>query len=267
MLRGAQGLRSETHFFCRYPMRVLLLTALLVSACGVESQSHDLHGGSNALKVTISEGPKPSNGRGSGPMVVHVDTTQAAFAAQTNIKKFMKRSASGTVEATKLFAPYAETMAYKLSKESGPNCWHASIAAIFPSWQDTKRFVSEKEFACHLKHSFKETKAPTFGDVIRFRKDSGEEVHGATYIGVDADGKDIAFSKNGYDKERGYFFYTLETAKRVYSGGDVITYWTPVKEPKDPTKEGMECYEEALYSHQEDKAMRGWVHPSLPIDF
>lgn len=265
---GAQGPRPETHlFFIGFPMRVLLLSALLVSACGVESQSHELNGGSNALKVVISEGPKPTNSRGSGPMVVHVDTTQSAFAAQTNIKTFMKRSASGTVEATKLLAPYAETMAYKLSKESGPNCWHSSIASLFPSWKDTNRFVSEKEFACHLKNSFKETKSPTFGDVIRFRKDDGEEVHGATYIGVDAEGRDIVFSKNGYDKERGYFFTTLDTVKRVYPAGESVTYWTPVKEPKDPTSEGMECFDEAEYSRREDKAMKGWVHPSLPIDF
>ncbi len=237
----------------------------LLTACGAQPQSnHELNGGDDTLKVTTSEGPKTSGSR-NGPIVVNIDTTQAAFAAQTNIKNYIGRSASGNVEATKLLSSYAEAQAYKKPSSSGPNCWHSSIASIFSSWGNTKRFVGDKEFACHMKTSFKETKKPTFGDVIRFRDDKGAEVHGATYIGVDGDGKAIAFSKNGYDREQGYYFMTLDTVKRVYSEGSSITYWTPMKEAKDP-QQGMDCYEESQASRMEDKSMKGVNNPDFPFD-
>lgn len=125
-------------------MRLVLLSLALLTACGAQPQSnHELNGGDGSLKVTTSEGPKSGSSR-NGPMVVHIDTAQAAFAAQTNIKNYIGRSASGNVEAVKLLSSYAESQAYKKPSSSGPNCWHSSIAAIFPSWGNTKRFSATK---------------------------------------------------------------------------------------------------------------------------
>lgn len=129
------------------------------------------------------------------------------------------------IPAEDLLSPYARRWAYQSSEFDGPNCWHTSIASIFPGWQ-RPRYMAPEEFECHLKTSFEKITEPSqWGDLIRVHL-GDEEVHGFTYLGVQRGdpGKQIVFTKNGY--AQGYYlFMDLETVlTQVYPGNDVEFY-------------------------------------------
>lgn len=205
-----------------------------------------------------AEGEGAYAGSQKAYMQVKIHSNQKAMTFQTNISRFTRGqlpSKETVVDAASLLSPYAASMANQKSSQIGPNCWHTALAALFPSWKE-RRFVGDKEFSCHLQTSFKETKSPKFGDIIRFRNGDGE-VHGATYIGIDTTTKEIVtFTKNGYDNRFPIVFMSLSKLKKVYRDASTITFWEPKQEALNPEKKGMACYEESLASRIEDQELK-----------
>jgi hypothetical protein len=149
------------------------------------------------------------------------------------------------VPAEQLLSPYAGKWAYKLAENDGPNCWHTSIASIFPGW-DKHRYMDPNEFACHIKNSFvplqpKSMNELEFGDLIRLST-SGSEIHGFTFLGLDRKHPEeaIVFTKNGYARSR-FLFMTLTTVREIYSNME-ISFYRPSRTPTDPsTHANTEC--------------------------
>lgn len=178
--------------------------------------------------------------------VVNADSekldTQSIFARLHTNKSVLH----GMLPAEKLLSTYAQKWAYKSSDFAGPNCWHTSVASIFPGWEK-HRYMDPTEFACHIKNSFVELHPQSmseleFGDLIRLAN-GNQEVHGFTFLGLDRKQPSdvIVFTKNGYAQNR-YVFMTLETVRGIYSGTE-ISFFRPTRTPLDPaTNSNTECH-------------------------
>lgn len=176
---------------------------------------------------------------------VNADTE--ALADQSIFKRLSTNKSlfHGTHPAEQLLSSYARKWAYKMSDSNGPNCWHTSIASIFPNWEK-HRYMDPNEFACHLKNSFiqlqpKNLNELEFGDLIRLANGSSE-VHGFTFLGMDRKKptEAIVFTKNGYARGR-YLFMTLTTVREIYSNTE-ISFFRPTRTPDDPsTHTNSEC--------------------------
>jgi hypothetical protein len=107
----------------------------------------------------------------------------------------------------------------------GPNCWHASIAAVSADFV-AARFMDEREFGCHLSRSFEEISAPSqLGDLIRLRDERGSDVHAFSYIGRDRASPErrIVLTKNG-KTPGGYLFMELNAVLALYSPSEASYY-------------------------------------------
>jgi hypothetical protein len=157
----------------------------------------------------------------------------------------------GVLPAEDLLSPYAQEWAYRRSQRNGPNCWHTSIASVFPSWTN-HRYMDDSEFSCHIEHSFTRLADATpgdlqFGDLIRLYRGNGE-VHGFTYLGTARDNptRHIVFTKNGYAQSY-YLYMDLATVQNQIYPGNRVGYYRPHRVPTDPSEdETSECYDAYL---------------------
>lgn len=164
---------------------------------------------------------------------------------------------SGDIPAQELLAPFGQTHALKYTKIEGINCWYTAIASVMKGFTE-ERFMDSDEFACQLRAGFKATTKPQFGDVVRFQSASGEEIHGAVYIGVDKKtGEVILFSKNGMHKVTAFGFSTLKTlTTRMYKDTAKVTYYRPLTAIRDPQSESEPCYKEAQESRKQSELLK-----------
>lgn len=147
------------------------------------------------------------------------------------------KALTGILPAESILSEYAKRWAYKLSAGHGPNCWHTSMASIFPNWRVSRR-MSADEFACHVRTSFVPIDRPLqWGDLIRLSY-GNEEVHGFTFLGIDSKEtkRSIVFTKNG--RMQSYFlFMDLDTVKNQVYPGNEIHYYRAVKTAVDPRED------------------------------
>lgn len=130
-----------------------------------------------------------------------------------------------TFDAKRLLSQFVVENAEQETSLYGPNCWHASIAAV-SEHADAPRLMNEREFACHVSSWFQQVEAPErLGDLIRLRDNHGRDVHAFTYIGRDRAMPDrrIVLTKNG--KTPGaYLFMELDAVLALYSGSEPSYY-------------------------------------------
>lgn len=229
---------------------------VLLSACGPSTVTQSLLSSDQTLSHTIEVETTRGTGDKFGSVLVEVD--QPNLALQANITRYAGRKLNGlkgSIAAEKLLSPYAERVAFTMSEKDGPNCWHTSIASIFAKWTKS-RYMHDAEFGCHVETWFQEVKDPKFGDLIRFLDEAGNELHGATFIGVDKQSQEaVVFTKNGYSMMQGWGFMTFADLKEVYSAVNSVKFYTPMVVALEPAQPGMECYQQYLESAAYQKSM------------
>lgn len=237
-------------------MPLASIALFFVSACGQQTVTESLLSSDQTLVQTIQvEAARDGADKFAS---VQVETKQPNLALQTNITRYAKRSLSGLadeVPAQTLLSPYAEKVAFTMSPKDGPNCWHTSIASLFAKWTKS-RYMHDAEFSCHVRTWFREVNEPQFGDLIRFLDGAGEELHGATFIGVDkATQEAVVFTKNGYSNAEGWGFMTFADLKEVYSNVESVKFYTPIETALEPQDAGMKCYQQYIESKQHQHRM------------
>lgn len=241
----------------RAPFMLLAVFVLsLASACGRQTVTESVLSSDQTLSQTIEVETEPGAEREDKSVRVAVE--QPNMALQTNVTRYAGRTLNGLegmVPAERLLSPYAERVAFTMSPKDGPNCWHTSIASIFHKWTES-RYMHDAEFSCHVTTWFREVKDPKFGDLIRFLDDKGEELHGATFIGIDkATQEAVVFTKNGYSSASGWGFMTFADLKEVYAEFKSVKFYTPVEEALEPVRAGMKCRAEFVQSQSRQKDM------------
>lgn len=167
---------------------------------------------------------------------VNVDENHFVDEPVLNFLAFDLRLTQKSLPAEKLLSPYAERWAHQMSKYDGPNCFHSSVASIFPAWKK-HRYMGPREFKCHIDESFEEIQTPAkWGDLIRFRNQKGQDIHGFTFLGVDKDNPEewITFTKNGYAQSYYLFMRYLDVLDVYSRHTDSVTFYRAKKKAVDP---------------------------------
>lgn len=243
-------------------MRTHLHTSLLVfgimfflTGCGQQTVTESLLSADQSLDQAIE---LLATHQGDNYSSVMIETTDPLLPLQTNITRYAGRSLSGLpekVSAQKLLSPYAENTAHTYSKFSGPNCWHTAIASLFKEWTERRHMASE-EFSCVLRNYFVEVQTPHFGDVIRFRNVDGEEIHGATFLGVDQETREaVVYTKNGYLKSEPWEFMNLKDLKNVYAEAKSVRFFTPTRKAIEARDVQDLCNSEYRESRREQESI------------
>lgn len=233
---------------------VIILTWFMLAACGRSTVTASLLNANQTVEQTVEvttvKDSEPHNGDQYFSKVT-LETSQPALISQHNIEKYSGRSLKNLpaiVEAERLLTSYAERVAHTFSDRDGPNCWHTSVASLFQDYTRS-RYMDSGEFSCHVKTFFSETNSPTYGDMIRFVDQYGNEVHGATVIGMDKlTDEMVVFTKNGYSKSEPWTFMTLADLKKVYPEATSVKFYAPQRKAIEPVSEKADCHDEYLES-------------------
>lgn len=127
--------------------------------------------------------------------------------------------------AKHLLSPFVVANAGRETAVQGPNCWHASIAAVCEGFEVPRR-MSEAEFARQLTRMFQPIDEPEqLGDLVRLRDDEGRDVHAFIYVGRDftMPERRIVFTKNGMTPGA-YLFMDYESVLELYPDSELSCY-------------------------------------------